>query len=50
MTVKYGMLGTVALVGLLTATPAMATSFCGDRLDAGGPLGAHKGRFFQTRH
>ena len=39
MTVKPWMLGIVALVGLLTATPAMAASFCGDRLDAGGPLG-----------
>ena len=39
MTVKPWMLGIVALVGLLTVTPALATSFCGDRLDSGGPLG-----------
>jgi hypothetical protein len=39
MTVKHGMLAIVALVGLFIATPAMATSFCGNRLDAGGPLG-----------
>jgi hypothetical protein len=32
-------LGVVALVGVLTTTPALATSFCGDRLNSGGPLG-----------
>jgi hypothetical protein len=39
MTMTRWMLGIVALVGLLTTTPAVATSFCGDRLNSGGPLG-----------
>jgi hypothetical protein len=32
-------LGVVALVGVLTTTPVLAASFCGDRLNSGGPLG-----------
>jgi hypothetical protein len=39
MAVKQWMLGVVALVGVFTTTPALATSFCGDRLKSGGPLG-----------
>jgi hypothetical protein len=39
MAVKPWVLAVVALVGVLTTTPAMASSFCGDRLNSGGPLG-----------
>jgi hypothetical protein len=37
MAVKPWVLAVVALVGVLTTTPAMASSFCGDRLNSGGP-------------
>ena len=39
MAVKQWVLAVVASVGVLTTTSAMAASFCGDRLNSGGPLG-----------
>jgi Domain of unknown function (DUF4394) len=39
MAVKSWVLAVVAFVGVLTTAPAMASSFCGDRLNAGGPVG-----------
>jgi hypothetical protein len=39
VTVQPWILAVVALVDVLTTTPGLATSFCGDRLTSRGPLG-----------